>query len=234
MKRSRSLVFALAAILMVTLEVPHASSLVQDEFKIEEFQLFHDILRPLQHEALPQGDFQRIRSMATELVKRGEAIVKLDVPDVPNAQPRKFLKVRKKFKKWLSRFATDARTGSNAKLKKSFTAVHDSFEQLLDLMPSAYPGGDPPTVSLDCPSKSEAGREITLSADIVGSDKLVFLWTVDKGKILTGQGTPRITVDTTGLAGVTIFVTVTVDDGNGHFAKTNCKVEISAPTNSPS
>ena len=228
MKRSRSLVLALAAILVVTLEVLHASgSLVQDEFRIEEFQLFHDVLLPLQHEALPQGDFQRIRSMATELVTRGEAIVKLDVPDVPNAQPRTFLKVRKKFEKWLTRFATDARTGSNAKLKKSFTAVHDSFEQLVDLVPSAYPGGDPPTVSLDCPSKSEAGSEITITADTVESDKLDFLWTLSGGKILAGQGTRTISVETTGLAGQTISVRVEISDGNQHTMFAKCAVQIS-------
>lgn len=226
MKRSRSFVFALAAILMVTLEVPASGSLVQHEFRIEEFQLFHDVLRPLQHEALPRGDFQRIRSMATELVTRGEAIVKLDVPDVPNAQPRKFLKVRKKFAKWLSRFATDARTGSNARLKKSFTAVHDSFEQLADLVPSAYPGGDLlQVVSLDCPSKSEAGTEITLTAYVPDSE-FTFLWKVTAGKIVKGQNTSTITLDTTGLAGQMITVSVEASDANGHTAVTSCGVQI--------
>jgi hypothetical protein len=163
MKISRSLsAFSLAALLIATLQASAASnSLVQDEFRIEEFQLFHDVLRSLQPETLTKGDFQRIRSTATELVARGEAIVKLDMPEVPNARPRKFLTVRKKFEKWLTRFAIDARTGSDAKLKKSFTAVYDSFEQLADLAPEAYPGGDLLQVfSLDCPSRLEAGTEI--------------------------------------------------------------------------
>ncbi len=230
MKRSQALaVLPLAAILLLSLGASDASNaVVQHEFRIEEFQLFHDVLRPLQHEALPQGDFQRIRSMATELVTRGEAIVKLDVPEVPGARPRKFLKVRKKFARWLTRFATDARIGSDAKLKKSFAAVHDSFEQLAELAPAAYPGGDPPTLSLNCPGKAETDSKITLSVDFEESDQLVFIWTIDKGKILTGQRTRTITVDTARLAGQTISVTVTADDGNGHLATTNCKVEIAA------
>ncbi len=37
-------------------------------------------LHPLEHEALPKGDFKQIRSQASLLVKRGNAIVKLGVP----------------------------------------------------------------------------------------------------------------------------------------------------------
>lgn len=228
MKRSRLFaVLPLAALLLFILGAsPASKALAQDEFRIEEYERFHVVLRPLQHEALPHGDFQRIRSMARELVTRGEAIVKLDVPDVPNARPRKFLKARKKFETWLTKFAIDARTGRDAKLKKSFIAVHDSFEQLADLVPEAYPGGDPPTLSLSCPSRAEAGSEITLTADTVESDEFVFLWTLSGGKILAGQRTRTITVDTTGLVGQTISVTVEVNDGNQHMMFASCALQI--------
>jgi len=45
----------------------------QERFLIEEYEIFYEVLHPLQHEALPRRDFQRIRSMANELVARGKA-----------------------------------------------------------------------------------------------------------------------------------------------------------------
>ncbi len=47
---------------------------------VKQYEDFHDVLHPLEHEALPKGDFARIRSQAALLGKRGNAIVKLGVP----------------------------------------------------------------------------------------------------------------------------------------------------------
>jgi hypothetical protein len=230
MKRSQLLSLFTAAIFILTLEVPDASTsaAAQHRFRIKEYELFHDVLEPLQHEALPQSDFRRIRSMANELVSRGKAIVKLGVPEAPKSNRREFAKALRKFDKALAKLKTRARKGSDTKLKKSFSAVHDSFEKLADLVPTVYPGGSPPTISLDCPSsKLEAGSTITLTANTPAPEELIFLWTVGGGKILTGQGTPTITIDTTGLAGQTVSVSVEVNDGFGHTAIANCEVQIS-------
>ena len=43
-------------------------------FSVKEYEDFHRVLRPLQHEALPKKDFQRIRARAGELTKLGRAI----------------------------------------------------------------------------------------------------------------------------------------------------------------
>lgn len=231
-KKSQSLfVLSLAAILILPLAAPNASTnaLGQRKFQIKEYELLHDVLHPLQHEALPQGDFLRIRMMASEIVTRGKAIVKLGVPEAPKANRREFAKTLRRFDKALARFKNDARTGSNTRLKESYSAVYDSFEKLADLVPTVYPGGSPPTVTLNClPSKVEAGSKITLTASTVIDENLAFLWTVEGGKILIGQGTPTITIDTTGLAGQAISVAVEVNDGFGHVAIANCVVQISA------
>ncbi len=114
------------------------SAAEQHGFRLREYELFHDVLEPMQHEALPQGDFQRIRSMASELVTRGKAIVKLGVPQAPSAPRREFANTRRAFDKALARFSADAKKGSDARLKQSFTAVHDLFEKLADLVPTVY------------------------------------------------------------------------------------------------
>jgi hypothetical protein len=227
LNQSRSIfAFALAAVLIFSLEAPGgANSAVQHEFGIEEYELFHELLHPLQHEALPQGDFKRIRSMASNLVARGKAIVKLEVPRVSNPGRQKFVEARRKFDRALAAFKADARQGSDSRLKKSFTAVHDSFEQLADLVPTVYSRGDPPAIAVECPAaKPEAGTVITVKAFApVG---LRFSWTVDRGKIASGQATPTITIDTAGLSGQTIVVTVVADDGNGLSGYASCLVNI--------
>jgi hypothetical protein len=147
MKRSRSLsILKFATLCILTLGVPRAATnaALQHGFQIKEYELFHDVLHPLQHEALPQEDFQRIRSMANELVTRGKAIVKLGLPQAPNANRREFAKSLREFDRALARFKIDARAKNNSKLKKSYIAVHDSFEKLADLVSNVYHGSDTP------------------------------------------------------------------------------------------
>ncbi|HEY0544615.1 MAG TPA: Ig-like domain-containing protein [Pyrinomonadaceae bacterium] len=69
-----------------------------------------------------------------------------------------------------------------------------------------------PNVSVDCPTGiTEAGTPVTFTANVSGGDpnaSLTYNWTVSAGTITSGQGTPSITVDTTGLGGQTITGTV--------------------------
>lgn len=142
MKRSQlTAVLLLLSIFILTLEAPKASThaaVQHGGFGIKEYELFHDVLEPMQHEALPQGDFARIRSMANELVTRGGAIAKLGIPKVPKAQRREFTRMLRKFDLALTRFRADAKRNNDTKLKKSFTTVHDSFEELADLAATAH------------------------------------------------------------------------------------------------
>lgn len=105
-------------------------------FSVKEYNEFHRVLRPLQHEALPQKDFQRIRSNAGELVKHGEAIVKLGVP--PGTAPgnvEEFRKELTKFSNALAKFSEHARAGTDDQLEAAFSSVHDSFEILAGMLP---------------------------------------------------------------------------------------------------
>jgi predicted phage gp36 major capsid-like protein len=90
----------------------------------------------LEHEALPAKDFQRIRSNAADLVRRGEAIVRVGVPKRTAENSREdFRKELKKFKSALSKLRRDAKRGTDAQLENSFSAVHDSFEMLVGMLP---------------------------------------------------------------------------------------------------
>lgn len=105
-------------------------------FSVKEYKEFHDVLHPLEHEALPNNDFKTIRAKAPELLKLGEAILNLGVPRGVEA------KHTNDFKEWLQRFGAalrefkrDARDGTDERLKTSYSAVHDSFEMLAGMLP---------------------------------------------------------------------------------------------------
>lgn len=74
-------------------------------------------------------------------------------------------------------------------------------------------------VNLSAPSSVSDGEVITYTADTTyqGSAPLNYTWTVSpaNAKVLSGPGTPTITVDSTGLAGQRITATLLVDDGSG-------------------
>jgi len=71
-----------------------------------------------------------------------------------------------------------------------------------------------PTISISCPtSEVEAGTPATVSVNLSGGDpnaSVTYNWTVSAGTITSGQGTPSITVDTTGQAGQNITATVEI------------------------
>ena len=94
------------------------------------------MLHPLEHEALPNKDYRRIRSQSGELVKRGKAIVKAGVPEALTGDKKtEFVNEMKAFDGALNKLKTAARRSNNSKLASSYSAVHDSFEKLMGMLP---------------------------------------------------------------------------------------------------
>lgn len=79
--------------------------------------------------------------------------------------------------------------------------------------PCPYP------VILSAPPQVNDGEIITFTADVSysGSTPLNYTWTVSPGsaRVLRGEGTPTIEVESTGFAGQSITATLVVDDGSG-------------------
>jgi hypothetical protein len=113
---------------------PFATSVAaQHEFSLKAYHEFHDVLHPLEHEALPRKDFKRIRAKSGLLVKRGRAITKGGAPysmSQAQEQKRAFTKELKRFDIALSRFSSASRRGTNQQLRTAYSAVHDSYEML--------------------------------------------------------------------------------------------------------
>jgi hypothetical protein len=92
-------------------------------------------------------------------------------------------------------------------------AVNHKPRPPLPILPCPFP------VSLSAPEQVNEGEIVTYTADVVykGSAKLAYKWTVSPGnaRIISGAGTPTITVDSTGLGGQQIAAMLVVDDGSG-------------------
>ena len=85
----------------------------------------------------------------------------------------------------------------------------------------------PVSVSIECPlNETEAGSRVALTAYASVNPKRGPTWTVNAGRITSGQYTYKVIVDTTGLAGQTIHVSAEMVDVFGHAVIASCKVPI--------
>ena len=85
-----------------------------------------------------------------------------------------------------------------------------------------------PSVSVSCPEAGTENAPVTFTANLSGGTAGItptYNWTISAGRIISGQGTPSITVDTTGLAGQTVRATVDIG-GFGMPCPASCAVAI--------
>jgi hypothetical protein len=138
MNARRRTVVTLFVLLAVASTIIAGSAVARNEegFGVKEYDDFHHVLHHLQHEALPKNDLATIRNRAEELVKLGDAIVKLGVPAKTKAEKvEEFKKGLANFSKVIAKYGADAKSASDTELKKSYEAVHESFEELADMLP---------------------------------------------------------------------------------------------------
>lgn len=86
-----------------------------------------------------------------------------------------------------------------------------------------------PSVLISCPDKINPNQPVTFSANVAGGSPNVphvYNWTVSAGKIISGEGTGTITVDTTGLAGQSVKATLTMGGYNTLNCTATCIVQI--------
>jgi len=121
-------------LLIITTGSNAAFGIAIEHFSVKEYNDFHDVLHPLQHEALPNRDFKTIRARAGELTTLGEAIVKLGTP-AGVKEAAEFQNELKVFAAAIAKFKTDALNANDTQLEESYLAVHDSFEMLAGRLP---------------------------------------------------------------------------------------------------
>jgi hypothetical protein len=89
-----------------------------------------------------------------------------------------------------------------------------------------------PAITASCPDSVEAGHLATFTVSGADAEKLTYNWTVDQGRITSGQGTRSINVDTTKLAGKTVTATVEIGGIDPACPRTSsCTAQVTAPRN---
>ena len=86
-----------------------------------------------------------------------------------------------------------------------------------------------PNILISCPDKVSINEPVTFSVSVAGGTPAitpVFEWTVSAGKIISGEGTNSITVDTTGIAGQSIRATLTMPGYADRNCSASCLVQI--------
>jgi hypothetical protein len=93
-----------------------------------------------------------------------------------------------------------------------------------------------PNVSIYCPDVQRVGAPITFTASVSGGTSDItpgYNWVVSEGRIISGQNTPTITVDTAGVAGRPITATVEVTGyGESLDCRAQCQAAVPAPPDS--
>jgi hypothetical protein len=86
-----------------------------------------------------------------------------------------------------------------------------------------------PSITISCPEKVEIDQPLTFCVNTAGGSpgvRPVFEWTVSAGRIVSGESTNCITVDTTGLAGQSVRATLTMPGYSDLNCTASCLVQI--------
>jgi hypothetical protein len=105
--------------------------------------------------------------------------------------------------------------------------VFSSVTVLVKTCPPPHPVC--PTIIVSCPDKVRTGQSVTFRASVSGGTPKVtpaYNWTVSPGRIVEGQGTNTIRVDTTGLAGQSVKATVMIPGFDSLICSANCAAQI--------
>lgn len=84
-----------------------------------------------------------------------------------------------------------------------------------------------PQVAITCPEPSRTGQKVTFTSSLkggTGNVPLVYNWTVSGGKIVSGQGTHSLTIDTTGMEGQSVTATLALP-GYEEVCSATCSIQ---------
>ena len=140
-KVMKTMVFALVTLIVAVTTSVFAQKQMKDKekpsehrFALKELQVFHDVLYPLVHEALPKSDFDRIKRNLGRLLRRATAIQKVKLPMELAGRKEGFEAKSNELVTQLQdlvgmKDAVDDRT-----LEKAFNEMHETFEQLVEIV----------------------------------------------------------------------------------------------------
>src|SRR6185369_15539488 len=84
--------------------------------------------------------------------------------------------------------------------------------------------------SVECPPVAIAGEKVPIAASYTRTgQRFLLTWSTTGGRIIEGPTQRNVFLDTTGLAGKNVTVTVELNAGNQHIAAGSCAIRVTAP-----
>ena len=100
----------------------------------KEVQLFHKLLHPLVHDALPKGDFAKIREDLEKLLKGATAIQEAQIPKKLAGRQKEVTDAANELVSQLTDMVSTKDKIDDATLEKLFNDMHEKYEQLAEIV----------------------------------------------------------------------------------------------------
>jgi len=97
---------------------------------VEGLKEFHEVLYPVWHEFLPNGDYESIRKAVPEFKKSMEALMKAELPLFYQHVKDEFEKKRENLSLSIEKLDSAAQTKDDKKLEGAVEDMHSAFEQM--------------------------------------------------------------------------------------------------------
>jgi len=107
----------------------------------------------------------------------------------------------------------------------------EAFANTIVAVRCALPKPTCPNVSIVCPEPVTTGQPVTFTSALTGGTgnvPRIYNWTVSAGRIIEGQGTNSITVDTNGLEGQTLTAGLAMS-GYEEVCSASCSIQFPIP-----
>ncbi len=129
-----TLIFAGTSAAPAQEQMKHDKKKSDHKFALKELKVFHDVLHPLYHNALPKGDFSAIRNKLNELHMDAIAIQKAKLPKKLAGRQKEFDNKSAAIVFLLGDMVSMKDKVDDATIEKMFNDMHEAFESLAELM----------------------------------------------------------------------------------------------------
>jgi hypothetical protein len=107
---------------------------MEHHFAIKELDSFHDILHPLVHHALPEEDYEVIRSQLDKLLEYATAIDEASLPEEYALKNKQFKKLSKLLVSQINELHGMGAKPDEEMFEAKFAEMHETFETLAHML----------------------------------------------------------------------------------------------------
>jgi hypothetical protein len=107
---------------------------MEHHFAIKELDSFHDVLHPLVHDALPEKDYEAIRSQLDKLLEYATAIDEASLPEEYAPKNKEFKNLSKLLVSQINELQQLGEKSNEETFEAKFEEMHETFETLAHML----------------------------------------------------------------------------------------------------